>query len=108
MDDDFETPEAMASLFELIKEVNVFAAENELNKGDQEVLLDYLKRIDEVFAFILPKKEEVSVDVEKLIEERNEARANKDFKRADEIRDILKEKGIVLEDLPEGTVWKKV
>jgi cysteinyl-tRNA synthetase len=108
MDDDFETPEAMAALFELIKEVNVFTSNNELNTGDQRILLDYLGKIDEVFAFIFPKEEKVSLDVEKLIEERKQARENKDFKRADEIRDMLKEKGIVLEDLPEGTVWKSI
>lgn len=108
MDDDFETPEALASIFGLVKEVNILMQKDTLTIGDKDALLKYFKKIDSVFAIILPSEEKkLSDDIEELIKERETARKEKNFKRADEIRDILQEKGIILEDLPEGTVWKK-
>ncbi len=106
MDDDFETPEALAAIFEFVKELNVFAKENRLTVGDKKVILDFLKKIDFVFGILLPKKQELPKDLMKLIKEREEARASKDWAKSDEIRDMLKEKGVILEDSPGVTVWK--
>ncbi|MFC1655290.1 cysteine--tRNA ligase [Patescibacteria group bacterium] len=107
MDDDFETPEALAAIFELVKELNVFAGKNQLTVTDKETILDFLKKVDAVFGVLLPQEqEELPDELMALIKEREEARASKDWAKSDEIRDTLKEKGVILEDLPEGTVWK--
>ena len=88
--------------------MNKFSSDHALTTGDKESILAFLKDIDAVLDVLFPHEEAVSDDIEALIEERNNARLSKDFARADEIRDQLKDQGIVLEDLPTGTVWKKV
>lgn len=108
MDDDFETPEALAAIFEFVKELNVFGKENQLTIADKDAIMKFLQKIDSVFGILIPEEKELPDDLMKLIKEREEARASKDWARSDEIRDMLKEKGIVLEDLPEGTVWKLI
>ncbi len=107
MDDDFDTSGAMGAVFELVKSVNIMHSKDSLNKSDVEHVFKYLEKIDEVLAVIFFKEENIDADIEKLIKEREEARKNKDFSRADEIRDDLLAKGIVLDDTAGGTVWKK-
>jgi cysteinyl-tRNA synthetase len=91
--------------------VNSLIDEGRVFKSDAERLLGVLRRIDSVFGFIFfPGMAGGDVDVariEKLIQERLDARKGRNFKRADEIRDSLLEEGIVLEDTREGTRWKK-
>lgn len=112
LENDFNTPQAIAVVFDFIKEINILMNENslgvdnarEVKKGMfyfDEVLgiLDYMKRKEEQLP--IPKEE-----IERLIAERNEARKRKDFAKADEIRNKLKEKGIFLDDTKDGTVWK--
>ena len=107
MNDDFETPEALASLFELIKGINIFQENSKLTSSDQKALLDYLKEIDKVLGILFPEEETLSEELQKLIEEREEARKNKDWDKSDELRDELLKKGVIVEDTPEGTIWKK-
>jgi cysteinyl-tRNA synthetase len=104
MDDDFETSEGMAAIYEFVKKINKI--EN-LTNADKEKILEFLQKIDTVFAFIIPEEESIDEDIENLIKERDQARENKDWARSDEIRDKLLKKGIILEDSPEGTKWKK-
>jgi cysteinyl-tRNA synthetase len=109
MDDDFETPEALAAIFEFIKEINKLQERVQLTINDRNKVLSFMRGIDTVFAFIFTEKEEdLSVEILALIEDRNEARTKKDWKKSDELRDELKEKGILVEDTPKGTVWKKI
>lgn len=109
MDDDFETPEALAALFEFIKEVNKLRKDTPLTVSDRHEILDLLKNIDSVFAVIFTQeKEELSEDLIAIIKEREEARKNKNWQKSDELRDKLKEKGILVEDTPNGTIWKKL
>jgi len=109
MDDDFETPEALAAIFEFIKEVNKLQERVQLTINDRNKVLNFMKKIDTVFAIIFTEKEEdLSVEILALINEREEARAKKDWKKSDELRDKLKENGILVEDTPKGTVWKKI
>lgn len=108
MDDDFNSANAVAAMFDLVKAGNLYLREKHSSK---EVLRSFIKRLDDM-AFVLGirlKQEEALLDeeVEALIQERIDARKNRDFARADEIRDELKEKNIILEDTPQGTRWKR-
>jgi len=108
MDDDFNTADAIAAVFEIVRVSN--------STVNEESTLSYIKHILSVLSKlcdvlgIKTKRKEVILDedIEKLILSRTEARKNKDFKRADEIRNELLEMGIVLEDTREGVKWKRV
>ena len=107
MDDDFNTADAIAAIFELVKYANTTATA-ESSKEYLRGLLDRIVKLGDVLGLILDKKEELlDADIEKLIEERQTARNAKDFARADAIRDELLEKGIILKDTREGVQWKK-
>ena len=107
MDDDFNTADAVASVFDLVKYINT-NTDGESSKEYLKNLFDLLVKLTDVLGLIVDKKEEIlAEDIEKLIEERQAARKAKDFARADAIRDELLEKGIVLEDTREGVKWKK-
>mgnify|MGYP000254252270 FL=1 len=106
MDDDFNTADAIAAIFELVKYANTTATA-ESSKEYLRGLLDRIVKLGDVLGLILDKKEELlDADIEKLIE-RQAARKAKDFARADAIRDELLEKGIILKDTREGVQWKK-
>ena len=108
MDDDFNTANAIAVIFELVKLANVYLLEK---NTQSEVIGHFVNTFDDLMAVLgLPFAEEADLldaDIEALIEERLEARRNRDFNRSDEIRDELKEKGILLEDTAQGTRWKR-
>ena len=107
MDDDFNTADAIAAIFELVKYANTTATA-ESSKEYLRGLLDRIVKLGDVLGLILDKKEELlDADIEKLIEERQAARKAQDFARADAIRDELLEKGIILKDTREGVQWKK-
>lgn len=107
MDDDFNTADAIAAVFDLVKYVNTHVGEG----SSREVALEFCGRIQslcDILGIITEKQEELlDADVEGLIEERQEARKAKNFARADEIRNLLLEKGIILEDTREGVKWKR-
>ena len=105
LNDDLEISKALAAVFEFIKGVNV--AMGNLDKNDAAKIQEFMIDIDRVFGFIVVKEEKISDDVQKMVDEREAARKAKDFKKADELRDKLKEMGIVLEDTPQGVRWKK-
>ena len=107
MDDDFNTADAIAAIFDLVKYANTTATA-ESSKEYLQSQLDRIVKLGDVLGLILDKKEELlDADIEKLIEERQAARKAKDFARADAIRDELLEKGIILKDTREGVQWKK-
>jgi cysteinyl-tRNA synthetase len=122
MDDDFNTAKALGVIFEFIKELNRFMDKKPSNKEDL-TLLSYAKKIIKELGGVLNlfqrqptqwyrdllkiKKLEISEDeINRLIEERVKARKNKDWQKADTIRQQLLSKGIILEDKPYKTVWK--
>jgi len=109
MSDDFETPEALAVIFDFVKEVNRMIDEEVISSESREKIMTYLTRVDAVLGLLEPTKDE-SVDAEtmQLIDMRNAARRDKDWAKADELRKKLLGKGIVLEDGPGGTIWKKI
>ena len=107
MDDDFNTADAVAAVFDLVKYINTSTSESS-SKEYMEKLLGRLVKLCDVLGFIVDKEEEIlAEDIEKMIEERQAARKAKDFARADAIRDELLAKGIILEDTREGVKWKK-
>lgn len=108
MEDDFNTADGIAAIFELVRFINT-NTDSASSKGYLQSLYNTLKKLCDVMGIILEKEEEILEDeIEKLIEMRQEARKQKDFARADEIRDELLEKGIALKDTREGVQWKKV
>ena len=107
MEDDFNTADALAAIFELVKFANTNATEKS-SAAFAEALLSQLVKLSDVLGLKVIKKEEIlDKEIEALIEERQEARKAKNFARADEIRDELLEKGIVLKDTREGVKWKR-
>ena len=107
MDDDFNTADAISAIFEIVKESNSHLNEN----SSKEVLTKVKESIEslcDILGIITEKEEELlDSDIEALIEERQQARKNKDFARADAIRAELLEKGIILEDTRQGVTWKR-
>ena len=110
MDDDFNTANAVTAWYDLAKLANRYVLENVTSTQ----VIHRFKEVYQIFSDVLgvPLKGKqqddlLDEDIEKLIEERNEARKNKDFARADEIRDHLKEKNIILEDTPQGVRFKR-
>lgn len=107
MDDDFNTADAIAAVFELVKYINTTAD----GKSSGEYLESLLKRLvslTDVLGIIVEKEDEIlDADIEALIAERQAARKEKNFARADQIRDELLAKGIILEDTREGVKWKR-
>ena len=102
MDDDFNTADAIAAIFELVKFINT-NTDGESSKAYLSALHEQIRELSDVCGLIVDQKEEMlDADIEKLIEERQAARKAKDFARADAIRNELLEKGIVLEDTREG------
>ena len=107
MDDDFNTADAIAAIFELVKFANTNAGADN-SAAYIKALLEEIKELADVCGLIVEKKEEMlDEDVEALIAERQAARKAKNFARADEIRDELLERGIILEDTREGVKWKR-
>ena len=107
MEDDFNTADAIASVFELVKFANTTATSAN-SKEFLQGLYDKIVTLTDILGLIVEKEEELlAEDIEALIEERQAARKAKNFQRADEIRNELLEKGIILEDTREGVKWKR-
>lgn len=107
MDDDFNTADALAAIFELVKFANTNVDENS-SKEFAGGLYEELFKLSDVLGLKIEKKEEIlDKEIENLIQERQAARKAKDFKRADEIRDELLKKGIILKDTREGVKWQR-
>lgn len=107
MNDDFNTADAIAAIFELVRYININVNE-ETPIGMLRAAQNLLNELTQVLGIAQNMREELlDKDIEALIEERQKARANKDFALADKIRDELKSKNIVLEDTREGVKWKR-
>ena len=107
MEDDFNTADAISAIFELVKFMNTQTS-GENSKEFLEKLLERLVKLTDVLGILVEQEEQMlDADIEALIEERQLARKEKNFARADEIRNDLLAKGIVLEDTREGVKWKR-
>ena len=107
MDDDFNTADAISAVFELVKFANTNTSEASSKAFVKELLSDITVLCDVLGIITKKEKEVLDSDVEALIAERQDARKEKNFARADEIRDELLAMGIVLEDTREGVKWKR-
>lgn len=112
LDDDFNTPVAISYLFSYAREVNNYLNSNEIKS---RLVLEESKKFYHTFAkeiLGILKEDKIlddfELEIKKLIKEREQARKEKDWAKSDHIREELKEKGIILEDTPEGVRWKKI
>ena len=107
MDDDFNTADAIAAVFELVKYINT-TADGTRSKEYLDSLYKRLESLTDVLGIIIEKKEEMlDEEIEAMIEKRQAARKERNFALADQIRDELLARGIILEDTREGVKWKK-
>lgn len=108
MDDDCNTADAVSAVFEYVKYCNTNVSPENTKEFLQQ-LYGRLKTLCDVLGIILEKEEEIlDAEIEQLIEERQQARKNKDFARADAIREELAGKGILLKDTRQGVTWKRI
>jgi cysteinyl-tRNA synthetase len=108
LDDDLNTAEALAAIHGLERETNIAIDKKTIKADDQKALLALVDRFDSVFnVFGEVKQELLDSDIQALIDERQAARAAKNFARSDEIRNQLTEMGIILEDTKDGLRWRR-
>ena len=108
LDNDLNTSRALAAIHNLVREVNAVLSDGALKDEDQKAVLDAVEKFDFVLGIFGEENQEIlNEEIETLIAKRREARNNRDFQRSDEIRDLLAEKGITLEDTKEGVRWKR-
>jgi cysteinyl-tRNA synthetase len=107
MDDDFNTANAISVLFDMAKQANLYVSEKNTS---EKVLQAFITRFEELFGVLgvaLTEEELLEDEIEALIQKRIDARKNRDFNLADQIREDLKDKNIILEDTAQGTRWKR-
>jgi cysteinyl-tRNA synthetase len=107
MDDDLNTAGALGALFTLIRDANTAMDAGRISAGDAEGIRAALRKVDPVLDIFPDLDQSLDAEVEGLIEQRNAARKARNFAESDRIRDLLVSKGIILEDTPGGTRWKK-
>ena len=106
MDDDFNISGALGVLFDFVRQVNPQA--NELKRGTFDRILSFLSRLNSVLGIWQEEPAEIlDQEIARRIAQREEARRNKDFRLADQIRSELKEQGILLMDTPDGVKWRR-
>lgn len=110
MDDDFQAQNGITDVYEMVRTLNRYLESAEVSQKVLTYAMEQLAATVNVFGIQLEGTTETDLldeEIESLIGERNQARSEKNFARADEIRDILQEKGIMLEDTPQGIRWKR-
>lgn len=108
MDDDLNTADGIAAVFDLVSTINTEIINKEVSLNVCKKAAEMFDELTGVLGLVYNRKSnEIDDDIEKLIEQRQTARANKDWATADKIRDELKAKGIILKDTPQGVTWTK-
>jgi cysteinyl-tRNA synthetase len=109
MEDDFNTPRAIAAVFQLMNKANELISKNKLSQKDAKNILGFLEEADKTFGFIFSKeREEIPKSVLDLSKEREKARKDKDWRKADELRSKIKKSGYQVEDTGNGIKIKKI
>ncbi|MBQ8981806.1 MAG: cysteine--tRNA ligase [Eubacterium sp.] len=108
MDDDLNTADGLAAVFELVKDINTKILDKPVSRGTCEAAAKLFDELCDVLGILYNRKSnDLDSEIEALIEQRQQARKNKDWATADKIRDDLKAKGIILKDTPQGVTWTK-
>ncbi|CAI2571992.1 Cysteine--tRNA ligase [Apilactobacillus kunkeei] len=107
MDDDFNAQNGIDCVYELAKLGNMYAQRPEVGKDTVNLIIEKLEKMASIFGVVFQEETLDDDSVQALIDERNEARKNKDFARSDEIRDQLRDQGIILEDTAQGTRFRR-
>lgn len=108
MNDDFNTANAISVLYELVKEANLLLENAEVSKQELEQFIALFDQLFEILGLEIANEEQLlDAEIDQLLVEREKARQEKNFKRADEIRDLLKAQSIILEDTAQGTRWRR-
>ena len=107
LDDDLNISNALAAVFKLLHEINLYRQKTPLTQADIELIRQSLERIDSVLNILSEPHEVLSEEERKLIDARNQARRERNWAEADRLRNLLLERGIILEDTPKGTTWKR-
>lgn len=106
MDDDLNTADGVAAVFELVKDINTKILDKAVSKNVCETAAKVFDELCDVLGILYNRKaNDLDAEIEELIAQRQEARANKDWETADKIRDDLKARGIILKDTPQGVTW---
>ncbi len=108
MDDDFNIPQALSSIFELIHQTNKAIDQNDLSDVNLKEVYNQMMEFDKILGIIEIKKEKLPKEIMDLIIKREGYRKRGDFEAADKIRLELREKGFIVEDTPQGTRWRKI
>ncbi|MFO8016515.1 MAG: cysteine--tRNA ligase [Candidatus Woesearchaeota archaeon] len=108
MDDDLQISPALAAVFDFVHEANRLAMDNRLGRKNAQEIISFIDDIDRVLGIMDYAEDDVPEDIKAMAEEREKARKEKDFKKADSIRDELKEKGYSVEDTPSGPRLKRL
>lgn len=108
MDDDLNVSEALAAIFDFIKEINKLISEEIISNKNAEEIVGLMKEFDSVLGFMDFEEGIIDKEIEQMIQKREDARKKKDFTTADKIREQLKAKGILLDDTKDGVRWKRI
>ena len=106
MDDDLNTADAIAAIFELVKDANV-SLNAESSKAAVQATLDMLMELCGILGLLQKSEDELPAEIQQMVDERAQARKDKNWKRSDELRDAIKAAGYVLEDTPQGQKVRK-
>ncbi len=107
MNDDFQTDNAITVIYNFVRELNLYTERERVSRVVLDEATGLLKKLMQVFGIELEEQGMLEEDIQTLIDERTQARLDKNFARSDEIRDYLKEQGIILDDTPQGTRWRQ-
>lgn len=105
MNDDFNVQNGLTEIFNLVSLANNYAAQDIVAKNDVNVILEAMVNLTSILGVKLDDQKDLSEEIQQMVDQRDQARADKDFATSDKLRDQLKEMGVILEDTPQGTRW---
>lgn len=105
MNDDFNVQNGLTEIFELVGLANNYSSQDEVNEDSVKNILSEMVSLGGILGIKFDEKQDLSDEIQEMVDKRDQARADKDFATSDQLRDKLKEMGVILEDTPQGTRW---